>query len=212
MSPALTLPTSGAAQSHAGALSSHPGHTESSRPSCWPRLLHLSLVATLWSLNVRVKTKWHAAISGPRQLPPLPGPHRQSAEGLKFLRDQSAFLSVSLCFAHFITLTGWGQPLQYSAWFFHVPGRLRGLPTGSCSRGLCKPVPSKSLTFFLPISPFDAKNPFLAAVTTNRKLNQGTERHLMHLELDISESKIRYLPPPVSPADSLALSPLCASS
>uniref|UniRef100_A0A8D2HYS0 NADPH--cytochrome P450 reductase n=1 Tax=Urocitellus parryii TaxID=9999 RepID=A0A8D2HYS0_UROPR len=40
--------------------------------------------------------------------------------------------------------------------------------------------------------PFDAKNPFLAAVTTNRKLNQGTERHLMHLELDISDSKIRY--------------------
>ncbi|EHB08276.1 NADPH--cytochrome P450 reductase [Heterocephalus glaber] len=41
-------------------------------------------------------------------------------------------------------------------------------------------------------SPFDAKNPFLAAVTTNRKLNQGTERYLMHLELDISDSKIRY--------------------
>ncbi|EPY83948.1 NADPH--cytochrome P450 reductase isoform 3-like protein [Camelus ferus] len=40
--------------------------------------------------------------------------------------------------------------------------------------------------------PFDAKNPFLAVVTTNRKLNQGTERHLMHLELDISDSKIRY--------------------
>nr|6J79_A Chain A, Heme oxygenase 1,NADPH--cytochrome P450 reductase [Rattus norvegicus]6J79_B Chain B, Heme oxygenase 1,NADPH--cytochrome P450 reductase [Rattus norvegicus] len=40
--------------------------------------------------------------------------------------------------------------------------------------------------------PFDAKNPFLAAVTANRKLNQGTERHLMHLELDISDSKIRY--------------------
>ncbi|XP_044531565.1 NADPH--cytochrome P450 reductase [Gracilinanus agilis] len=40
--------------------------------------------------------------------------------------------------------------------------------------------------------PFDAKNPFLANVTTNRKLNQGGERHLMHLELDISNSKIRY--------------------
>ncbi|XP_020861302.1 NADPH--cytochrome P450 reductase [Phascolarctos cinereus] len=40
--------------------------------------------------------------------------------------------------------------------------------------------------------PFDAKNPFLATVTTNRKLNQGGERHLMHLELDISNSKIRY--------------------
>ena len=65
---------------------------------------------------------------------------------------------------------------------------------------------------FLPISPFDAKNPFLAAVTTNRKLNQGTERHLMHLELDISDSKIRYLPPPVSPGASLAQSHLLASS
>lgn len=32
----------------------------------------------------------------------------------------------------------------------------------------------------------------MAAVTTNRKLNQGTERHLMHLELDISDSKLRY--------------------
>ncbi|NXD25968.1 NCPR reductase, partial [Spelaeornis formosus] len=40
--------------------------------------------------------------------------------------------------------------------------------------------------------PFDAKNPFLAQVTENRKLNEGGERHLMHLELDISNSKIRY--------------------
>ncbi|KAM9317928.1 P450 (cytochrome) oxidoreductase b [Pholidichthys leucotaenia] len=41
-------------------------------------------------------------------------------------------------------------------------------------------------------SPFDAKNPFLATVTVNRKLNKGGERHLMHLELDISGSKMRY--------------------
>ncbi|KAF7237003.1 NADPH--cytochrome P450 reductase [Varanus komodoensis] len=40
--------------------------------------------------------------------------------------------------------------------------------------------------------PFDAKNPFLAPVSVNRKLNQGGERHLMHLELDITGSKIRY--------------------
>uniref|UniRef100_A0A8D0GNL2 NADPH--hemoprotein reductase n=1 Tax=Sphenodon punctatus TaxID=8508 RepID=A0A8D0GNL2_SPHPU len=40
--------------------------------------------------------------------------------------------------------------------------------------------------------PFDAKNPFLAPVTVNRKLNQGGERHLMHLELSIASSKIRY--------------------
>ncbi|KAL2095280.1 hypothetical protein ACEWY4_009999 [Coilia grayii] len=41
-------------------------------------------------------------------------------------------------------------------------------------------------------SPFDAKNPFLATVTANRKLNKGGSRHLMHLELDISGSKLRY--------------------
>ncbi|XP_042564364.1 NADPH--cytochrome P450 reductase isoform X3 [Clupea harengus] len=40
--------------------------------------------------------------------------------------------------------------------------------------------------------PFDSKNPFLATVTANRKLNKGGVRHLMHLELDISASKLRY--------------------
>ncbi|XP_066508283.1 NADPH--cytochrome P450 reductase-like isoform X1 [Hoplias malabaricus] len=40
--------------------------------------------------------------------------------------------------------------------------------------------------------PFDSKNPFLASVTVNRKLNKGGDRHLMHLELDITGSKIRY--------------------
>uniref|UniRef100_A0A9J7ZBQ0 NADPH--hemoprotein reductase n=1 Tax=Cyprinus carpio carpio TaxID=630221 RepID=A0A9J7ZBQ0_CYPCA len=40
--------------------------------------------------------------------------------------------------------------------------------------------------------PFDSKNPFLAPVTVNRKLNKAGDRHLMHLELDITGSKIRY--------------------
>ncbi|CAB1352393.1 unnamed protein product, partial [Coregonus sp. 'balchen'] len=40
--------------------------------------------------------------------------------------------------------------------------------------------------------PFDAKNPYLATVAVNRQLNQAGDRHLMHLELDISGSKIRY--------------------
>ncbi|KAK0138408.1 NADPH--cytochrome P450 reductase [Merluccius polli] len=40
--------------------------------------------------------------------------------------------------------------------------------------------------------PFDSKNPFLATVTVNRKLNKAGGRHLMHLELDITGSKIRY--------------------
>ncbi|KAJ3591306.1 hypothetical protein NHX12_009252 [Muraenolepis orangiensis] len=40
--------------------------------------------------------------------------------------------------------------------------------------------------------PFDTKNPFLATVTVNRQLNKAGSRHLMHLELDITGSKIRY--------------------
>lgn len=40
--------------------------------------------------------------------------------------------------------------------------------------------------------PFDSKNPFLAPVTVNRRLNKAGDRHLMHLELDITGSKIRY--------------------
>ncbi|XP_029028380.1 P450 (cytochrome) oxidoreductase b isoform X1 [Betta splendens] len=40
--------------------------------------------------------------------------------------------------------------------------------------------------------PFDSKNPFLAPVTVNRRLNKADDRHLMHLELDITGSKIRY--------------------
>ncbi len=39
--------------------------------------------------------------------------------------------------------------------------------------------------------PFDSKNPFLAPVTVNRRLNKAGDRHLMHLELDITGSKIR---------------------
>lgn len=40
--------------------------------------------------------------------------------------------------------------------------------------------------------PFDSKNPFLAPVTVNRRLNKAGDRHLMHLELDITGSKIRW--------------------
>lgn len=42
-----------------------------------------------------------------------------------------------------------------------------------------------------PDRPFDSKNPFLAPVTVNRRLNKAGDRHLMHLELDITGSKIR---------------------
>lgn len=41
-------------------------------------------------------------------------------------------------------------------------------------------------------SPFDMKNPFLAAVKTNRELHKTGERSCMHIEFDINGSKMRY--------------------
>ncbi|XP_072943353.1 NADPH--cytochrome P450 reductase isoform X2 [Epargyreus clarus] len=40
--------------------------------------------------------------------------------------------------------------------------------------------------------PFDAKNPFLAQITVNRELHKGGGRSCLHVELDISGSKMRY--------------------
>lgn len=40
--------------------------------------------------------------------------------------------------------------------------------------------------------PFDVKNPYLAPLTVNRELHKGGDRSCMHIELDISGSKIRY--------------------
>ncbi|XP_067639113.1 NADPH--cytochrome P450 reductase isoform X3 [Eurosta solidaginis] len=40
--------------------------------------------------------------------------------------------------------------------------------------------------------PFDAKNPFLAPIIVNRELHKGGDRSCMHIELDISGSKMRY--------------------
>ncbi|XP_059147602.1 NADPH--cytochrome P450 reductase-like [Physella acuta] len=40
--------------------------------------------------------------------------------------------------------------------------------------------------------PYDVKNPYLAPITVNRQLHKGGDRSCMHIELDISESKIRY--------------------
>jgi len=40
--------------------------------------------------------------------------------------------------------------------------------------------------------PFDAKNPFMAQVNAWRELHTGGERSCMHIELDISNSKLRY--------------------
>jgi len=40
--------------------------------------------------------------------------------------------------------------------------------------------------------PYDAKNPYLAKVTVNRELHKGGGRSCLHLELDITGSKIGY--------------------
>ncbi|KAL8614018.1 hypothetical protein ACOMHN_023253 [Nucella lapillus] len=40
--------------------------------------------------------------------------------------------------------------------------------------------------------PFDVKNPYLAPVTVNRELHKGGDRSCMHIELDITGSKLRY--------------------
>lgn len=40
--------------------------------------------------------------------------------------------------------------------------------------------------------PFDAKNPFMSSVTVNRELHKGGDRSCMHIEFDITDSKIRY--------------------
>ncbi|XP_006822355.1 NADPH--cytochrome P450 reductase-like [Saccoglossus kowalevskii] len=40
--------------------------------------------------------------------------------------------------------------------------------------------------------PYDAKNPYLSPVIVNRELHKGGDRSCMHLEFDITGSKIRY--------------------
>lgn len=40
--------------------------------------------------------------------------------------------------------------------------------------------------------PYDAKNPYLAKITVNRELFTSGDRHCMHIEFDIEDSKMRY--------------------
>ena len=41
--------------------------------------------------------------------------------------------------------------------------------------------------------PFDAKNPFMAQIKVNRNLHsEKSDRHCMHIELDLGKSKIQY--------------------
>ena len=41
--------------------------------------------------------------------------------------------------------------------------------------------------------PYDAKNPYLAPVKVNRELHKGGDRSCLHIEFDITGSKIRYV-------------------
>ena len=47
--------------------------------------------------------------------------------------------------------------------------------------------------FSLFCRPFDAKNPFLAPILVNRELHRAGNRSCMHIELDITGSKIKYV-------------------
>ena len=40
--------------------------------------------------------------------------------------------------------------------------------------------------------PYDAKNPFMAPVAVHRELHKSGDRSCMHIEFDISGSKLRY--------------------
>ena len=41
-------------------------------------------------------------------------------------------------------------------------------------------------------SPFNQKNPYLAPVGVNRELHKGGDRSCMHIEFDITGSKLKY--------------------
>ncbi|CAH1231416.1 POR [Branchiostoma lanceolatum] len=53
-----------------------------------------------------------------------------------------------------------------------------------------EPTRLKSLTEQKP--PYDAKNPYMSSVKVNRELHKGGDRSCMHIEFDISGSRIRY--------------------
>jgi len=41
-------------------------------------------------------------------------------------------------------------------------------------------------------APFDAKNPFMSSLQMNKELHKGGDRSCMHIELDVTNSKMRY--------------------
>lgn len=52
--------------------------------------------------------------------------------------------------------------------------------------------PARLRSFITQKPPFDAKNPFLAPLAVNKELHNGGDRSCMHIEFDITGSKIRY--------------------
>ena len=48
------------------------------------------------------------------------------------------------------------------------------------------------LVSIVPFSPFNQKNPYLAPVIVNRELHKGGDRSCMHIEFDITDSKLKY--------------------
>jgi len=52
--------------------------------------------------------------------------------------------------------------------------------------------PARLASFRNQKPPYDAKNPYLSPVSVNRELHNGGDRSCMHIEFDISGSKIRY--------------------
>lgn len=53
--------------------------------------------------------------------------------------------------------------------------------------------PARLRSFLTQRPPFDVKNPYMAPITVNRNLHSPkSDRYCMHIELDISQSRIRF--------------------
>ncbi len=53
--------------------------------------------------------------------------------------------------------------------------------------------PARLRSFITQRPPFDLKNPYMAPIRVNRPLHaESSDRHCMHIEIDIKDSRIRY--------------------
>ncbi|XP_038216038.1 NADPH--cytochrome P450 reductase [Zerene cesonia] len=91
----------------------------------------------------------------------------------------------AVCEKYNIESTGEEELLRQFHLVTHAPGEIASneIFTGEISR-------LHSLQVQRP--PYDAKNPFLAQIKVNRELHKGGDRSCLHVELDISDSKMRY--------------------